>query len=98
MRTYEMHAEAKQVQRSTGRSSVSAAAYRSGTRLYNEKTGLWHDFTNKKDVEYSRIYTPDHAPDWAKDRSKLWNAAEVKENRSNSMTARELEMAFPSLP
>ena len=64
MRVYEMHAHAKQVQRSSGRSSVSAAAYRSGSRLYDDRTGLWHDFSNKKGVEYSRIYMPDHAPDW----------------------------------
>ncbi|MCP5006260.1 MAG: MobA/MobL family protein [Planctomycetes bacterium] len=103
MRSYELHATAKQVARSSGRSSVSAAAYRSGTCLEDERTGIVHDYTKKQGVEHSQIYIPDNAPDWAKDakdrtalRSKLWNASEAKENRSNSTTAHELEVAFPS--
>ncbi|GEM_PF-752161 len=95
MRTNELHCSAKQVQRSAGRSSVAAAAYRSATQLVDERTGLIHDYTKKQGVEHTRIYMPDNAPAWANDRNKLWNAAEAKENRKNSMTARELEIAFP---
>jgi len=95
MRTNELHASAKQVQRSKGRSSVAAAAYRSGELLYDERTGLTHDYTKKGGVEYSRVYTPDNAPDDLRDRNTLWNAVESKENRSNSCTAREFEIAFP---
>ncbi len=103
MRSYELHATAKQVARSSGRSSVAAAAYRSGTCLEDERTGIVHDYTKKQGVEHSQIYIPDNAPVWAKNakdstalRSKLWNASEEKENRSNSTTAHELEVAFPS--
>lgn len=103
MRTNEIHASAKQVGRSSGRSSVAAAAYRSGECLYDERTGLTHDYTRKGGVEHSQIFLPDTAPDWAKEaqtahelREKLWNAAEAKENRSNSTTAHELVVAFPS--
>ena len=103
MRSYELHATAKQVARSSGRSSVAAAAYRSGTCLEDERTGLVHDYTKKQGVEHSQIYVPHNAPVWAKDakdrtalRSKLWNASEEKESRSNSTTAHELEVAFPS--
>ena len=103
MRSYELHATAKQVARSSGRSSVAAAAYRSGTCLEDERTGIVHDYTKKQGVEHSQIYVPDNAPVWAKDakdstalRSRLWNASEEKENRSNSTTAHELEVAFPS--
>ena len=95
MRTNELHASAKQVQRSSGRSSVAAAAYRSASLLIDERTGLVHDYTKKSGVEFTRIYVPDNAPDWAHDRSSLWNAVERKENRSNSCTASELEVAFP---
>lgn len=96
MRTYEMHATAKQVQRSSGRSSVAAAAYRSGTRIEDERTGKAHDYTRKPGVEHARLYAPEGAPDWARDRARLWNAVEAKENRSNSTTARELEVGFPA--
>ena len=96
LRAYELHASAKQVQRSKGRSSVAAAAYRSAQRLVDERTGEIHDYTKKQGVEHSRVYVPDHAPEWAQDRATLWNACEAKENRSNSCTARELEIGFPS--
>lgn len=95
MRVNELHASAKQVQRSSGRSSVAAAAYRSGELIVDERTGIVHDYTKKGGVEFTRIYVPDNAPDWARYRSSLWNAVELKENRSNSCTARELEVAFP---
>jgi len=95
MRTNELHAHATQVQRSSGRSSVAAAAYRSGSQLTDERTGETHDYTRKQGIEFTRIYTPQNSPAWAKDRAKLWNACEAKENRSNSCTAHELEVAFP---
>ena len=95
MRTNELHASAKQVQRSSGRSSVAAAAYRSGEMLYDERTGLTHDYTKKGGVEFKRLYLPDNAPDHLNDRAALWNAVELKENRKNSCTAREFEIAFP---
>lgn len=95
MRVNELHASAKQVQRSSGRSSVAAAAYRSGELIVDERTGIVHDYTKKGGVEHTRIYVPDNAPDWARDRSTLWNAVEFKESRSNSCTANELEVAFP---
>ena len=95
MRTNELHAHAKQVKRSSGRSSVAAAAYRSASRLVDERTGEVHDYTQKQGVEHSRMYVPEDAPDWAHDRGTLWNAVEAKENRSNSCTAHELEVAFP---
>lgn len=95
MRALELHASAKVIQRSSGRSSVAAAAYRSGTKLYDERTGITHDYTRKQGVESSRIYLPENAPQSYRDRQILWNAVEKKENRSNSCTARELEVAFP---
>ena len=95
MRTNELHASARQFQRSEGKGAVRAAAYRSASRLYDERTGIWHDYTKKKGVEHTRVYVPEDAPDWARDRGTLWNAAEAKENRKNSMTAREWIIAFP---
>lgn len=96
MRALELHASAKIIQRSKGRSSVAAAAYRSGEKLYDQRTGLTHDYTKKNGVEFSRIYLPDNASENLRKREALWNAVEAKENRSNSCTARELEVAFPS--
>ena len=95
MRTNELHASAKQVGRSSGRSSVAAAAYRSGELIVDERTGITHDYTKKGGIEHTRIYLPENAPDHLNDRAALWNAVEFKENRKNSTTAHELEIAFP---
>lgn len=96
MRTYELHAHFKQVKRSDGRSSVAAAAYRAGERLRDERTGEIKNFTRRTGIEATEIFTPANAPEWAADRSKLWNEVEQVENRSNSMVAQELEISFPS--
>lgn len=74
---------------------MAAAAYRAGVCLHDERTGLTHDYSRKQGVEFTRIYLPENAPPEYRDRETLWNAVEKKENRSNSCTARELEVAFP---
>ena len=98
MRTFELHAHVKSISRSAGRSSVAAAAYRAGEKLEDQRTGLAHDYTRKTGVQQSEIYMPKDAPEWTTgiERQELWNRVEAKENRKNSMTARELEISFPS--
>lgn len=101
MRAFEIHCHKKDVKRSSGRSSVAAAAYRSGSLIYDERTGKTHDYTKKQGVEFTRVYMPENAPEalkldnQAEQRAALWNAVEKKENRGNSQTANELEIAFP---
>lgn len=70
--------------------------------MYDERTGLTHDYTKKGGVEHSQIYLPDNAPEELRNaqtqhdkRQKLWNAAEEKENRSNSITSREFIVSLP---
>lgn len=98
MRTFELHASVKSISRSAGRSSVAASAYRSGEKMIDERTGLTHDYTRKTGVQQSELYIPQNTPEWALgvNSQKFWNAVEAKENRKNSMTARELEISFPS--
>lgn len=86
---------AKIIGRSSGRSSVAAAAYRSGAELHDERTGLDHDFTRKGGVLHSEILAPDNAPDWMKDRAKLWNAVEAVERRKDAQLAREIQLSLP---
>ena len=89
------HLSAKVVSRTSGRSAVAAAAYRSGERLLDARTGLAHDFRARAGVVTSFIAAPADAPEWALDRQSLWSATEVHETRSNSTTAREWEAALP---
>ncbi|MEM9716009.1 MAG: MobQ family relaxase [Pseudomonadota bacterium] len=81
--------------RSSGRSSVAAAAYRAGEQLHDERQGLDHDYTRKKGVLHSEILAPDNAPDWMKDRAKLWNAVEAVERRKDAQLAREIQLSLP---
>ena len=94
MATY--HLSAKTISRSHGRSATAAAAYRSGARIIDERTGLIHDYQRRRGVEASLLILPDGAPDWASDRARLWNAAEWAETRKNSTVAREFEIALPA--
>lgn len=89
------HLSIKTVSRSTGRSAVGAAAYRCGQRLTNERDGVTHDYRARTGVEHSEVILPENAPVWMADRAALWNAAEAAENRKDSKTAREYELALP---
>lgn len=89
------HLAVKSVSRSTGRSAVAAAAYRSGDRIENERDGLVHDYRGRGGVEATFIVTPEGA-EWGQDRSALWNAAEAAEKRKDAKTAREYELALPA--
>jgi hypothetical protein len=87
------HACTKPISRASGRSAVAAAAYRSGTELTDERTGLTHDFTRKGGVESANTFLPDGS---TVDREHLWNAAEGAEKRKDARTAREWEVALPA--
>lgn len=90
------HLSVKTIKRSAGRSATAAAAYRSASVIECDREGRMHDYTAKCGVEACFILAPDDAPSWAQDRAALWNAAEARETRSNSVTAREWELALPS--
>ena len=90
------HLSVKTVSRSAGRSATAAAAYRAGVKITDERTGEIHDYTRKGGVESAAVILPDNAPEWARDRAQLWNAAEQAEKRKNSTVAREFEIALPA--
>ena len=80
------------ISRAKGRSSVAAAAYRSGSQLADERTGAVHDYTRKSDIQHSEILAPEGAPDWVQDRAALWKAVE---RRKDAQLAREVQIALP---
>ena len=90
------HLSTKPISRSSGRSAVGAAAYRAGEQLTNERDGLTHDYRRKQGIGHSEIVLPEGVKaEWARDRSALWNAAELAENRKDARVAREYEIALP---
>lgn len=90
------HFHAKMVKRSEGRSAVGAAAYRSGSRFIDERTGYVYDYTDKPGVEHAEIIAPEGAAAWVYDRSTLWNTVEESERRKDAQVAREIEIALPA--
>jgi ATP-dependent exoDNAse (exonuclease V) alpha subunit len=97
MAIYSLHV--KTVSRSKGRSVVAAAAYRAAENIGDDRLGVVWDFTRKGGVLHSEIMTPKGAPEWAQDRSELWNAAERAEDkstrRSSATTGRDIILALP---
>lgn len=99
--------EAKIISRSGGRSSVgaasyrtgkcatSAAAYRAGAELKDERTGVVYDYTRKRGVMAAEILLPDGAPGWMRDRGQLWNAVEKAEKRADAQLARDYILTLP---
>ena len=84
-----------------GSVATSAAAYRSGERIRDERTGAVYDHSRRRDVMHKEILLPEQYQragaelDWARDRSQLWNAAELAEHQRNSRVAREYVVALP---
>jgi ATP-dependent exoDNAse (exonuclease V) alpha subunit len=86
--------------RSGGSSAASAAAYRAGERIRDDRTGKTYDHSDRQDVMHKEIVLPSQFADeemqWARERASLWNAAESAETRKNARVAREYLVALPA--
>ncbi len=89
------HFSAKVISRANGSSAVASAAYRSASRLHDQRIDRNHDFTNKSGVVHSEVLLPDGAPERLGDRAALWNEVEATELRKDAQLAREVEFAIP---
>jgi Ti-type conjugative transfer relaxase TraA len=89
------HFSAKVISRASGSSALAAAAYRSASRLHDQRLDRHHDFSNKAGVVHSEVLLPDHAPEHFGTREQLWNAVEAAEVRKDAQLSREVEFAIP---
>ncbi len=89
------HLHVKVIGRKSGSSAVASAAYRSGSRLRDERLDRSHDFSAKRGVVHSEVMLPEHAPEAWSDRERLWNDTEAFEVRKDAQLAREVEFAIP---
>jgi hypothetical protein len=88
--------EAKIISRGNGHSAVAAAAYRTGTKIRDERTDKIHDYSSRtKGVVESVILRPDNSPEWTAKTASLWNAVELGEKRKDAQLAREFILAVP---
>jgi ATP-dependent exoDNAse (exonuclease V) alpha subunit len=88
------------IKRSENRQATGAAAYRAGEKIRDERTGELHNHTRRRDVTHKEIIVPTRfageSLEWARDRSRLWNAAEKAEARRDARVAREFQVTLPS--
>ncbi|ESW93116.1 conjugal transfer protein TrbA [Mesorhizobium sp. LSJC269B00] len=89
------HLHVKVIGRKAGSSAVASAAYRSASRLRDERIDRTHDFSAKRGVVHSEVILPENAPDVWSDRERLWNDVEAFEVRKDAQLAREVEFALP---
>ncbi|MBI5013095.1 MAG: MobA/MobL family protein, partial [Methylocystis sp.] len=89
------HLHVKVIGRKCGSSAVASAAYRSASRLRDDRLGRSHDFSAKRGVVHSEVMLPENAPEPWKDRERLWNDVEALEIRKDAQLAREVEFAIP---
>ncbi len=89
------HLHVKVIGRKAGSSAVASAAYRSGSRLRDERLGREQDFSGKRGVVHSEVMLPENAPAAWGDRERLWNDVEAFEIRKDAQLAREVEFALP---
>jgi Ti-type conjugative transfer relaxase TraA len=89
------HLHVKVIGRKSGSSAVASAAYRSASRLRDDRLERSHDFSNKRGVVHSEVMLPENAPEQWSDRERLWNDVEAFEVRKDAQLAREIEFALP---
>jgi len=89
------HLSVKILSRSSGRSGVAAAAYRSRSEIKDVRQGLTFNYTAKKDLGHCEIMAPAGAAAWVMDRAELWNRVEATETRKDAQIMREIEVALP---
>jgi Ti-type conjugative transfer relaxase TraA len=89
------HLHVKVIGRKSGSSAVASAAYRSGSRLRDERLDRSQDFSAKRGVVHSEVMLPEYAPESWSDRERLWNDVEAFEIRKDAQLAREVEFAIP---
>ncbi|WP_018631405.1 Ti-type conjugative transfer relaxase TraA [Neomegalonema perideroedes] len=89
------HLHVKVIGRKAGSSAVASAAYRSASRMRDERIDRVQDFSNKRGVVHSEVLLPENAPEAWSDRERLWNDVEAFEVRKDAQLAREVEFAIP---
>ncbi|TNV08754.1 Ti-type conjugative transfer relaxase TraA [Brucella pecoris] len=89
------HLHVKVIGRKAGSSAVASAAYRSASRMRDERIDRVQDFSNKRGVVHSEVLLPDGAPEHWSHRERLWNDVEAFEVRKDAQLAREVEFAIP---
>ena len=90
------HMSIKNISRGRGKTAIAAAAYRAGTILTDNETGITHNYAKKSEVIYTEIILPEHAPAEYATREILWTEVQKIETQDRARLAREWEVALPN--
>lgn len=90
------HMSIKNISRAKGKTAIAAAAYRAGTILTDNETGITHNYAKKSEVTYTEIILPEHAPAEYANRETLWNEVQKIETQDRARLTREWEVALPN--
>ncbi|RFB83041.1 Ti-type conjugative transfer relaxase TraA, partial [Rhizobium leguminosarum bv. trifolii] len=101
-----MFVRAQVISRGSGRSIVSAAAYRHRARMMDEQAGTSFSYRGgASELMHEELALPGQIPTWlreaiagqlvAKASEALWNAVDAFETRADAQLARELIIALP---
>lgn len=93
--TKNLHTHVDIVTRGKGHRVIAKAAYNARDKLKDERYGETQNYSNLKDLVYSKVYLPNHVPERFSDREYLWNDVERFEKSSNSQLTRNLIFAIP---
>jgi Ti-type conjugative transfer relaxase TraA len=63
--------------------------------LRDERYGVMHNYTRKRQAAHAEIMSPAGAPAWVQDRETLWNRVEAGELRKDSQLARAIDIGLP---
>lgn len=83
---------ANPISRRNGQSAVACSAYRSSSKLYDERNDKTHDYSNKSGVIAVGVKLDDTS---LRDRAELWNLVEQYEKRVDARLAKEYIIALP---
>jgi hypothetical protein len=106
VRSFELTTRVTGISRGGDRTATAAAAYRACCVIDCQFEGRTHDYSRKAGHEAGGMDQPEDGPAWGRDRSKLWNAAELVEknkdkrakskHKANAKTARDVMFTFPA--
>jgi Ti-type conjugative transfer relaxase TraA len=81
--------------RAKGHSALAASSYRTGTRLYDVRTGITYDYSKRHDIIFSEILLPEGSSLDYENREFLWNQVELAENRCDAQICKDIVLALP---
>jgi len=84
-----LHAQHQHIKRSAGKNACASAAYRSGEKIHDPKTGQTFDYTRKQRVDVNLLVG------WQGSIAELWQAVEMAEKRQDAKLADEHEVSLP---